>query len=148
MCRRKSRSNVLLTCHVILPTLFQHFNKPEEHIALPITLLPAVMASTTGKRSTTDVAAAKRRRGRRYLPTEEQQLPPDASFSAYSDICTYWAAKPAFDPQRVLLRRLFFLNANETKYVSVGFYPARDSLPLVEFGVIRRSGFKVMILTY
>jgi len=36
-------SNVLLTCHFILPTLLQHYNKPDEHIALPITLLPAAM---------------------------------------------------------------------------------------------------------
>jgi len=58
------------------------------------------------------VAAVKRRRGKRNLPTEEeQQLPPDAS-STYSDICTYRAANPAFDPQRLLLRRLFFLNTN------------------------------------
>jgi len=87
------------------------------------TLLPAAMASTTnGKRSASDVAAAaKRRRGKRNLPTvqEEQQLPPNA----YSDICTYWTANPAFDSQGVLLRRLFFLNASKTKYVSVGFTP-------------------------
>jgi len=57
---------------------------------------------------------------------EEQQLLPDASSSTYSDVCTYWAANRAFDPQRVLLRGLFFLNANKTKYVSVDFYPARD----------------------
>jgi len=49
--------------------------------------------------------------------------------------------------QRVLLRRLFFLNANKTKHVSVGFYPARDYLPLVEFGVIRSCGSKAIILT-
>jgi len=112
-----------------------------------MTLLPAAMAS--GKRSTTDVAAVvKRRRGKRYLPTEEeQQLPPDASSSAYSDICTYWAANPAFDTQRVLLRRLFFINANKTKYLSVGFYYARDYLPRVEFGVIRSCGSEAIILT-
>jgi len=80
-------------------------------------------------------------RGARGTPPEE--LPPDA----YSDICTYWAANPAFDPQRVLLRHLFFLNANKTKYVSVGFYPARDYLPLVEFGVIRSCGSKAISLT-
>jgi len=104
------------------------------------------MASTVFKRSTTDVAAAKRRRGKRNFPTE-QQLPPDTSYSAYSDICTYWVANPTFKPQRVLLRRLFFLNANKTKYVSVGFYPARDSLPPVEFGVMRSCRSKAIILT-
>ena len=49
--------------------------------------------------------------------------------------CTYWPNNPAFDPKRVLLRRLFFINEDRTKYVSVGFYPARDYLPQVEFGV-------------
>ena len=39
-----------------------------------------------------------------------------------------------------MLRRLFFINGDRTKYVSVGFYPARDYLPLVEFGVVRRGG--------
>jgi len=53
-------------------------------------------------------AAAKRWRGKRNYPEE---LPPDA----YCDICIYYAANPAFDPQRVLLGRLFFLNANKTK---------------------------------
>jgi len=107
------------------------------------------MTSTTNKRSTTDVAAAaaaKRRRGKLPTVQEEQQL-PNASSSAYSDICTYWSANPAFDLQRVLPRRLFFINANKTKYVSVGFSLARDSLPLVEFGVIPSCGSKSIILT-
>jgi len=114
------------------------------YFATPITLLPVVTAFTS-KRSATDVAAAaKRRRGKRKLRTVQgQQLPPDA----YSDTCTYCATNPAFDPQRVLLRRLFFLNANKMKYVSVGFYPASDYLPLVEFGVIRSCGSKAIILT-
>jgi len=107
------------------------------------------MTSTTNKRSPTDVAAnAKRRRVKRKLPTlqEEQQL-RDGSSSSYNDICTYWAANLTFDPQRVLLRRPFFINANKTNNVSVGFYPARDYDPLLEFGVIRSCGSKSIILT-
>ena len=47
-----------------------------------------------------------------------------------------------------MLRRLFFINEDRTKYVSVGFYPARDYLPLVEFGVVRRGGGpKTLILS-
>jgi hypothetical protein len=38
-----------------------------------------------------------------------------------------------FDPQRVRLRRVFFLNKGKSKYVYVGFYPALDYQPLVEF---------------
>jgi len=91
-------------------------------------------------------AAAKRRKRKRNLPTEEEvtQLPSDAS--TYSFICTYWAANPASDPQIVLLRRLFFLNASKNNYVTVSFYPARGYLPLVEFGDIRSCGPKAIIL--
>jgi hypothetical protein len=40
----------------------------------------------------------------------------------------------AFDSKRVLLRRVFFLNKDKSKYVSVGFYTTLDYQPLVEFG--------------
>ena len=64
------------------------------------------------------------------------------------NICTYCPVNPAFDPKRVLLRRLFFINENRTKYVSVGFYPALAYLPLVEFGVVwRGDGPKDIILS-
>jgi hypothetical protein len=46
------------------------------------------------------------------------------------DPCTYVEiVSPAFDPNRVLLRRVFFLNDNKSK-----FYPAQNYHPLVEFG--------------
>ena len=54
-----------------------------------------------------------------------------------TNFCTHGTSNPAFDPKRVLLRRLFFINEDRTKYVSVGFYPAYDYLPLVEFVVVR-----------
>jgi len=38
-----------------------------------------------------------------------------------TDICTYFPANPAFDPKRVLLSLLFFMNEDRTNYVSVGF---------------------------
>jgi hypothetical protein len=56
------------------------------------------------------------------------------------NICTYWPNNPAFNRKRVLLRHLFFINEDRIKYLSVVFYPARDYLPLVEFGVLRRAG--------
>ena len=40
----------------------------------------------------------------------------------------------------MLLRRLFFINGDRNKYVSVSFYLARNHLHLVEFGVLRRGG--------
>jgi len=39
-----------------------------------------------------------------------------------------------FDPNRVLLRRVFFLVPNKTRYISVGYYPSRNYQPLVEIG--------------
>ena len=55
-----------------------------------------------------------------------------------SDPCSYVeTVGPAFDPNRVLLRRVFFLNNDKSKYVSVGFYPAQNYQPLVEFGGTR-----------
>ena len=41
---------------------------------------------------------------------------------------------PLFDPSRVLLRRVFFIYPEKTKYMSVGFYPSRNNQPLVEIG--------------
>jgi len=38
------------------------------------------------------------------------------------------------------------MNGDKTKYVSVGFYPAFDYQPLVDFGAIRRCGSKSIIL--
>ena len=37
-----------------------------------------------------------------------------------------------FHPTRVLLRRVFFVNEGRSRYVSVGFYPARNYQVLVE----------------
>ena len=62
--------------------------------------------------------------------------------------CTYWPKYPAFDPMRVLLIRLFFINDFQIEFVSVGFYHARDYLPLVEYGVLRWGGGpKTLILS-
>jgi hypothetical protein len=44
------------------------------------------------------------------------------------------SVNPLFDPRRFLLRRTFFINEDCSKYLSVGYYPARDYLPLVEVG--------------
>jgi len=45
-----------------------------------------------------------------------------------------------FVPKGVLLRRLFFIDVDRTRYVSVGFYPSRDYLPFVEFGAVKKNG--------
>ena len=58
----------------------------------------------------------------------------------HNNNCTYWSSNSAFEPKRLLLYRLFFINEERTEYVSVCFYPARDYKPLVEFGVVRTGG--------
>ena len=63
-----------------------------------------------------------------------------------SEIYTYWPANPAFEHKGVLLRRMFFINEEKTKYVSIGIYPTRDYQHLVEFGAIRSGGSKFLIL--
>jgi hypothetical protein len=96
--------------------------------------------------NTPDVAAAsKRRREKRMQDSvlkegdEETLSPPDCLWPTIT-------AQPAFDPDRVLLRRIFFIDGYNTKYVSVCFYPARDYQPLVEFGAVRRGGSKPIVL--
>ena len=44
------------------------------------------------------------------------------------------AVSPEFDPKRVLLRRVFFIDEDETRYVSVGCYPTQNYQPRIEFG--------------
>ena len=50
------------------------------------------------------------------------------------DACPYLEGQLPFDPNKVLLRRVFFLDPEKTKYISVGFYPARNYQPIVEIG--------------
>ena len=50
------------------------------------------------------------------------------------DACNYLEGQLLINPNKVLLRRIFFLDPQETKYISVGFYPARNYQPLVEIG--------------
>ena len=46
----------------------------------------------------------------------------------------FQSVNPMFDPRRVLFRHNFFINEDCSKYLSVGYYPARDYQPLVEVG--------------
>lgn len=62
------------------------------------------------------------------------------------DTCNFLveAVGPEFDPNRVLLRRVFFINEKKTRYVSVEFYPTRNYQPLVE---LEGPKLKPVILT-
>jgi len=115
-------SNAHLISHVTPPLLLQYY-KIDVYICLPCHYTIA----TERKRSSaaSDAPATRKKRIEDLEPTT---------------FCTYWPNNLPFDPMRVLLRRLFFVNEVRTKYVYVGFYPARDYVPLVEIGVVRRGG--------
>ena len=115
---------------VILPILLQPY-KVDVHICLPC---HSTMA--TRRKRSSDAPATKKKR------MEQLEL------LQTTNICTDWPNNPAFRPKRLLLRLLFSINEDRTKYVSGGFYPARDYLPLVEYGVVRRGGGpKTLILS-
>jgi len=48
-------------------------------------------------------------------------------------------------PERVLQRRVYFLNPERTKFISLGYYPARNYDPCVEIGGLGRK--KPVVLT-
>jgi len=55
-------------------------------------------------------------------------------------MCTCVAGiSPGFDPDRVLLRCVFFIGSDKSKYVSVGFYTSRNYEALVELGGSEKS---------
>jgi len=64
------------------------------------------------------------------------------------DPCNFYVENVnlAFDPKRVLLRRLFFIDEDRTTYVSVGFHPTRDYQVFVEFGSVKKNGSTILIL--
>jgi len=59
--------------------------------------------------------------------------------AAAPNICSHPIEEisPALDPNRALLRRVFFLNDDHNKYVSVAFYPAQGYTALVEYGTAK-----------
>jgi hypothetical protein len=50
---------------------------------------------------------------------------------------------PTLDPNRAMLRRVFFLNDDRNKYVSVAFYPERGYTSLVEFGAAKAAPLRL-----
>ena len=61
------------------------------------------------------------------------------SFPIYLNVVQFYVCVKAtsllFDPNRVLLRRVFFLDPDKTRYISVGYYPSRNCQPLFEIGI-------------
>ena len=78
------------------------------------------------RRATTDAQATDG--GGSSVPKRTDALDLDTT-------CSYTEATSLlFDPNRVLLRRVFFLDTDKTRYISVGYYPSRNYQPLVEIG--------------
>jgi len=76
------------------------------------------------------------RKRRKVLPEEEFNAP---------NICALpiEAFSPALDPNRALLRRVFFLNDDRNKYVSVAYYPSQGYSALVEFGTSKNAPLRL-----
>jgi len=72
---------------------------------------------------------------KRRAPTNAQAVTdgggsdPDPTTGSYTE-----ATSLLFDPNRILLRRVFFLDPDNTRYTSVGYYPSRNYQPLFEIG--------------
>ena len=50
------------------------------------------------------------------------------------DTCLDVVSTVLANPNRAMIRRLFFIAEDKSKFVSVGYYPARGYQPLAEFG--------------
>jgi len=83
-------------------------------------------------------------RKRRNVLHEEEINEPGGT-AATPNICTLpiEGIGLTIDPNRALLRRVFFLNDARTKYVSVAFYPAQGYSTLVEFGIAKNAPLRL-----
>jgi hypothetical protein len=70
---------------------------------------------------------------------EDEPRPKRDVAAPETNICS----SPAFDPNRALLRRVFFLNEEQTKYVSVAFYPAQGYAAHVEFRTAKAAPIRL-----
>jgi hypothetical protein len=119
--------------HVIQPCLFQPYKKRWR-----LVICHTVYLAMSTRKHFQPVEAA-------VGGVEWKRKTPPASVAEF-DTCNFLieAVCPEFDPKRVLLRRVFFVDENKTRYISVGFYPAQNYRPMVEFGW---SKIKPVILT-
>jgi hypothetical protein len=77
--------------------------------------------------------------GKRRIPPEEGDVSgssePKRVMAPHLDTCNYSEVlSPAFDPNRALLRRVFFIGPDKTKYISIAFCPNNNYQPMVEIG--------------
>ena len=66
------------------------------------------------------------------LPTDPKSVP--APPAPELDTCLDVFSTALANPNTALLRRVFFIAEDKSKFVSVGYYPARGYQPLAEFG--------------
>jgi hypothetical protein len=85
------------------------------------------------------MAARKRFLQARLIIYEEDEGSPEPKRQAPDSLAYVEPVSPIFDPKGVLLKRVFFVNADKSKHVSVGFYPARNYEPMVVFGSVRNN---------
>jgi len=73
---------------------------------------------------------------RKGLQTPKGGEPEPKRRALEFDTCNFLvdAVSPAFELNRVLLRRVFFINEDKSKYVSIGLSPTLNYQPFVEFG--------------
>ena len=83
--------------------------------------------SARKRRAPTDAQAATDGGG--SVSTRADGLDLDPTTGSYTETTSL-----LFVPNRVLLRRVFFLDPDKTPYISVGYYPAKYYQPLVEIG--------------
>ena len=94
--------------------------------------------------------ATRRRRSDATETSSTEASAPKRVRSPEFDTCNFYteAVNLIFVPKWVLLRRLFLIDEDRTKYVSVGFYFARDYHPFVELGSIKNNGSTILILDH
>jgi len=78
------------------------------------------------------------RKRRNVLEEEEGINEPRAVAAPNICMLPIEGINPTLDPNRALLRRVFFLNGDHTKYCSVAFYPTQGYATLVEFGTAKK----------
>jgi len=92
--------------------------------------------------------SARKQQQRLRLPRQGASLPliyeedsgPDPRRVQAPELntCLDAVATTLSNPNRALLRRVFFVAEDKSKYVSVAYYPARGYQPLAEFGVAKK----------
>jgi hypothetical protein len=84
----------------------------------------------------------------RNIPYEEDiggLIQPKRKTSA-PNICSFplEGISPSLDPNQALLRRVFFLNEDRNKYVSVAFYPEQGYTNFVEFEASKAAPLRLI----